>query len=73
MGHTDKDAFDSTTDWIDIDELTEVYQGTVNIPAENMWIEIMLNMPFVYNGEDNLVIAVRETHAGNDGNAGILL
>ncbi|HHV37251.1 MAG TPA: choice-of-anchor D domain-containing protein, partial [Candidatus Cloacimonetes bacterium] len=69
MGHTDKDAFDSTTDWIDIDELTEVYQGTVNIPAENMWIEIMLNMPFVYNGEDNLVIAVRETHAGNDGNA----
>ncbi|MFW5627846.1 MAG: choice-of-anchor D domain-containing protein, partial [Candidatus Cloacimonadaceae bacterium] len=68
MGHTDKEAFDTTSDWIDIDELTEVFQGHVDIPAEETWVEIMLHMPFVYSGEDNLVIAVRETAPQNDGN-----
>ncbi|MFW5627938.1 MAG: choice-of-anchor D domain-containing protein, partial [Candidatus Cloacimonadaceae bacterium] len=66
MGHTDIEAFDTDTDWIDIDNLTEVYQGFVDIPAENIWIEIELNLPFIYNGEDNLVIAVRESEPGYD-------
>ncbi|MCB5234188.1 MAG: choice-of-anchor D domain-containing protein, partial [Candidatus Cloacimonetes bacterium] len=66
IGHTDKEAFANTTDWIGVNDLTVVYQGTVTMPAENMWIEIELETPFIYNGVDNLVIAVRETQPSYD-------
>ena len=68
MGHSDKNAFANNTDWIPIEELTEVYQGMVATPSIDLWTEIELNMPFIYNGTDNLVIAVRETKPGFDPN-----
>lgn len=61
IGHTDKTKFNDNDDWIDLDDLIEVYQGHVDIPAIDKWIDIELNTPFIYNGNDNLVIAVRET------------
>jgi hypothetical protein len=69
MGNTNKTAFANTSDWIDINDLTQVYQGTVNIPAENRWIEIELAVPFEYNSNQNLVIAVHEGQQGYDSNA----
>ncbi|MCB5234363.1 MAG: carboxypeptidase regulatory-like domain-containing protein, partial [Candidatus Cloacimonetes bacterium] len=66
MGHTQKTVFTYTTDWVNINELTEVYQGDVDLPAEDMWIELMLPEPFWYNGVDNLVIAVLESKPGLD-------
>lgn len=66
MGHTPNQAFTSTTGWIPVDELMLVYEGELDIPAINQWIEILLPMPFVYNGEDNLVIAVRESRPSYD-------
>jgi len=66
MGHTDEDVFASTADWIPLSGLTEVYAGTVNIPAAAGWITINLTNPFVYNNTQNLVIAVDENKAGYD-------
>lgn len=62
MGHTTNSAFASTTDWIPVSGLTQVYAGT-NIPqlaAGGYWMEFVLSTPFVYNGTSNLVIAVDE-------------
>jgi hypothetical protein len=66
IGHTDKTAFADTSDWIELDDLSLVYEGTLDIPAENMWIELEFAAPFVYNGADNLVIAVLESKPGYD-------
>ncbi|MCB5272255.1 MAG: choice-of-anchor J domain-containing protein, partial [Candidatus Cloacimonetes bacterium] len=66
MGHTSATEFASTTDWIPLTELTQVFTGNVPIPATAGWIEIPLQTPFLYNNTDNLVIAVDENTSGYD-------
>lgn len=59
LAHTQKDEFDFTgEDFIDDDELTKVYSGRMIFDAESGWATVVLNTPFVYNGTDNLVVAV---------------
>ncbi len=64
MGHTNKNEFTSTTDWESFSNLTQVYTGTVTFPAAGNWMEITLSVPFLWNGIDNLIIAVDENSAG---------
>ncbi|MBN1187713.1 MAG: hypothetical protein JXB49_35895 [Bacteroidales bacterium] len=64
MGHTTKTEYSGTTDWIPISEFTEVYNGFLSVTNTPGWIEIPLTTPFVYNGTDNLVIAVEENTPG---------
>jgi len=66
MGHTDNETFGSTTEWIPLSGLTQVYSGTLNIPATAGWITINLSNPFVYNNTQNLVIAVDENKSSYD-------
>lgn len=66
LAHTTKNAFEGN-DWVSLNELTLVYTGGLEIP-ESGWIEIPFNEAFVYNGTDNLVVAVKENHPGNDSN-----
>ncbi|MEJ5302013.1 MAG: fibronectin type III domain-containing protein [Bacteroidales bacterium] len=63
MGHTTKTAFTSTSDWIPVSALTQVYSGTVTFPNSG-WMEITLTTPFNYNNIDNLAIAVDENTSG---------
>ena len=63
MGHTSKNSFDSTTDWIPFENLTPVFEGDVfNLypTGGNAWMEITLTTPFNYNNSENLIIAVDE-------------
>jgi hypothetical protein len=61
MGNTAKTSFASTTDWVPLANMTQVFSGTVPAaPPTGTWMEITLTTPFVYNGTDNLVIAVDE-------------
>lgn len=69
MGHTTKTAFSSTTDWIPTSAMTQVYSGNVTLPASAGWVEITLSTPFNYNNAQNLVIAVDENTAGDDGSS----
>ncbi|WP_026704678.1 T9SS-dependent choice-of-anchor J family protein [Flavobacterium soli] len=66
LAHTTKNAFEGG-DWVSLNDLTLVYTGGLEIP-ESGWIEIPFNEGFVYNGTDNLVVAVKENHPGNDSN-----
>ena len=57
LTHTDKESFDSTTDWIPVSSSDMVYSGTVtvhNTNAEAYTFE--LDIPFDYNGTDNLAV-----------------
>ncbi|MFA7029863.1 MAG: choice-of-anchor J domain-containing protein [Candidatus Cloacimonadaceae bacterium] len=64
LGHTDKTAFDSTSDWIPITGFS-VYEVTLDLSAGEGWIEINLDPPF-YHTDQNLVIAVDENIYGYD-------
>ena len=61
IGHTSQDAFTSNN-WIPTSEMTQVFVGTVT-EIDNV-VTIELTTPFVYNGTDNLVIAVDENTDG---------
>ncbi len=54
MGAVNRSAFSSTTDWVPLDELTEVFNGSVTL--SNGWVRIELDEPFLYAG-GNLVVA----------------
>ena len=56
MGHTTKSSFSSDSDFVSINDLTEVYSGTWNITAG--WNEFELTTHFDYDGSSNLVIAL---------------
>jgi hypothetical protein len=64
MGHTAKTEFDSTSDWVDVSAMTQVFSGTVS--TNSGVVSIILDTPFSYNGTDNLVIAVDENTSGYD-------
>lgn len=59
LGTTSKSAFSSATDWIAEADLTLVYDGGIAAcgtePGED---EIILDTPFAYDGQSNLVLAI---------------
>ena len=59
MGHTSQASFSNSTNWIPATSLTNVFAGTVSFTSNN-WMTVVLDSPFIYNGTDNLVIAVDE-------------
>ena len=67
LAHTTKNSFASDTDWLSLDDLTLVYTGGLEI-SESGWVTIPFTAGFAYNGTDNLVVAVKENHPGNDDN-----
>ncbi len=59
LGHTPKDQHTSTTDWSPMSDLTLVYsRDNISIGASTGWEERVLDVPFNYNGVDNLVVVV---------------
>ncbi len=57
LGHTTRNTIGSVNNAIPSSDLTLVYSGTYTFSSAG-WNEITLNSPFLYNGTDNLVIAV---------------
>lgn len=77
MGNTTKNSFTSTTDWIAVGSMTEVFNGQLpaNVTANN-WLEITLTTPFNWDGTSNIVVAVDEntpTYGNSPGWAGYTL
>jgi len=56
IGHTTKTSFSGNTDWET--GLTQKFAGLINIVANE--VTITFTTPFVYNGSDNLIVAVDE-------------
>ncbi|RRJ90479.1 GEVED domain-containing protein [Flavobacterium macacae] len=61
LGHTNKTAFASNTDWVPVTGLTQVFNGVVSFPAALLGaVTITFTTPFAYNNIDNLVVAIDE-------------
>lgn len=66
LGHTSATSFSSSSDWVPLSQLTQVFSGTVsNVNGE---ITVTFTTPFPYNNVSNLVIAAEENSAGYDQN-----
>jgi hypothetical protein len=63
MGHTSKTSFASTSDWVAVGDLTQVYSGEVAVTSgDPAWYTITLDDEFEYNGDDNLLVAIDHNH-----------
>jgi len=68
MGHTTKNEFQNNDDYIPIDDLTLVFDGQYTVSDTLGWSEIDLDVPFNYNNNDHLVIAIdRNSKTDADG------
>ena len=55
--HTSKSAFDNTQDWVPVTSADLVFSGSVEMIAGE-WTTLDLDVPFTYNGIDNLVLVI---------------
>jgi|GEM_PF-3516039 len=71
MGHTAKSTFSSSTDWVISGNMTKVGNAVsiTTTTTVGSWVTITLTTPFVYNGTDNLIIAVDENTTGYHGSS----
>ena len=65
IGQTTKTDFTGNTDWVPLANLQQVFSGIVTLPPTAGWMTIDLDVPFVWDGTSNIVVAVDENAAGN--------
>jgi len=64
MGTTSATENTSTSSWLPMADLTEVYTATnMPLPTTTGWQVIQLSTPFQYDGSENLVIVISKTMA----------
>lgn len=71
LGTVSRDRFASLTDWVPLDSLQLVFQGTLQaewfssvLPGQG-WLTIPLTVNYIYSGTGNLVVAFDENSPGN--------
>ena len=55
--HTNKTSFSSTNDWVPVTAADLVFSGNVEMKTDE-WTSIDLDVPFAYNGTDNLLLVM---------------
>jgi len=68
IGHTTKTDFSSTSDWVPVTGMTQVYSGTFTDPGGSGWITFDIT-DWTYNGTDNIVVAVDENASSYNGSS----
>lgn len=66
FGITDKVGFNNNADFVDLEDLVQVYAGGIPVNGAPGWVTINLTTPFAYDGISNLVIAVDENKINFD-------
>lgn len=66
MGTTVKSSFETSTDWVPVSNLTQVYNGVFTSPTGPGWIEFDIS-DFYYGGNGYLVIAVEDDSPNYNG------
>ena len=67
LTHTSKTSFDSNTDWVTVAESDKVFSGTVNF-VQSQWTVVELDVPFEYDGKQNLLLTVDDNTGKDTGN-----
>lgn len=64
MGITERESMSSLLDWTPESQLSLVYSGENLVIGDTPWEEIILDVPFYYTGEGNLVVVVAKRMSG---------
>ncbi|MCX6256964.1 MAG: hypothetical protein NTW49_03560 [Bacteroidia bacterium] len=64
MGTIANTAFSSTSSWVPLSSLTQVYSGNLAVTATAGWYDINLQTPFYFSNFTNLVVCVDENTPG---------
>ena len=62
--HTNKSAFDHNLDWTSTTPADLVFSGPIELTA-GAWTEIALDVPFAYNGTDNILLVMNDKTGNN--------
>ena len=65
LGKRSGNIFSSPSDWTSVDEMTEVYSGPLNFSRRG-WKWFEFHTPFVYDGENSLVMMIVDNSNGTD-------
>ena len=68
MTHTDKNVYESNSDWVNVTNADLVFSGTVDF-AKDVWTTITLDTPFEYDGQHNVIITVDDNTGSHDDRA----
>ena len=58
--NTDKESFNSESDWVDVSSGTKVFSGNVAYESKNNWTTIIFDTPFEYKKDKNIVISIND-------------
>jgi hypothetical protein len=67
LGHTTQSTFSSTTNYIPIAGMQQVYSGHLN--CSQGWNTFVFTTPFQYNGTDNLVLVIDDNSGDYNGSS----
>ena len=67
---TEKLAFDDTNDWMHVSENDLYYSGEI-IFKRNEWCMVLLDKPFVYDGDANILVTIKD-NTGNSNTGDIV-
>ena len=57
--HTNKAAFSHNLDWVSVTPADLVFSGPIEL-TDGAWTEIALDVPFAYNGTDNILLVMND-------------
>jgi hypothetical protein len=63
IGNTTNGGFATTTSWVPVSAMTQVFSGNIPTPVNGQWMELTLTTPFLWDGTSNLIVAVDENTA----------
>ena len=58
--NTDKESFNSESDWVDVSSGTKVFSGNVAYESKDNWTTIIFDTPFEYKKDKNIVISIND-------------
>jgi len=66
MANTTQSSFAGTAaaNWVPMTAANQVFDGTVIFPQTGNWLNVPLQVPFNWNGTDNIVVAVNDNNPG---------
>jgi hypothetical protein len=63
MGNVLKNEFSDYSDWVDISQLTLVYDGPYSVGSNEDWYSVILDNPFYYDNVSHLLVAYMKNQA----------
>ena len=68
IGETTKSQFSSTTDWVDLSNMQQVYSGPLNCNSNSWNYFTLTGTGFNFSGTKNLVVAILDNSGSREGN-----